>query len=109
LTLAVFYGSIALAVSSLTDRNSFASAGIILGFILSGAALGILQGPLKAPAWVALVNINQLPVELINRIHQSHGFTTIDLPTWELAAGAAGWAVAAIAMLAFRYWNEGRR
>ena len=109
LTLAVFFGSIALAVSSLTDRNSFASAGIILGFILSGAALGILQGPLKAPAWVALVNVNQLPQELVNRIHQAQGLTTIDLPTWELAAGASGWVVAAIAVLAFRYWNEGRR
>jgi ABC-2 type transport system permease protein len=109
LTLAMFFGSIALAVSSLTDRNSFASAGIILGFILSGAALGILQGPLKAPAWVALVNINQLPVALINRIYQAHGFTTVNLPTWQLAAGAAGWVVAAIALLAFRYRSEGRR
>jgi ABC-2 type transport system permease protein len=109
LTLAVFFGTIALAVSSLTDRNAFASAGIILGFILSGAALGILQGPLKAPAWVALVNVNQLPQELVFRIHQASGFTTIDLPTWELAAGAAGWVVAAIALLAFRYWSEGRR
>ncbi len=109
LVLAMFFGSIALAVSSLTDRNAFASAGIILGFILSGAALGILQGPLKAPAWVALVNVNQLPQELVYRIHQTHGFTTIDLPSWELAAGAAGWVVAAIAVLAFRYWSEGRR
>ena len=109
LTLAVFFGTIALAVSSLTDRNSFASAGIVLGFILSGAALGILQGPLKAPAWVALVNVNQLPQELVFRIHEANGFTTIDLPTWELAAGAAGWVVAAIALLAFRYRSEGRR
>jgi ABC-2 type transport system permease protein len=109
LTLAVFYGSIALAVSSLTDRNAFASAGIILGFILSGAALGILQGPLKAPAWVALVNVNQLPQELVNRIHQAQGFRTLDLPTWELAAAGAAWVVAAIAVLAFRYWSEGRR
>ena len=109
LTLAVFFGSIALAVSSLTDRNAFASAGIILGFILSGAALGILQGPLKAPAWVALANVNQLPQELVNRIHGAHGFTTLDLQTWELAAAAAGWVVAAIAVLAYRYWSEGRR
>jgi ABC-2 type transport system permease protein len=109
LTLAVFFGSIALAVSSLTDRNAFASAGIILGFILSGAALGILQGPLKAPAWVALVNVNQLPQELVNRIHQVHGFRTVDLPTWEMGAAAAGWVVAAIAVLAYRYWSEGRR
>ena len=108
LTLAAFYGSIALAVSSLTDRNAFASAGIILGFILSGAALGILQGPLKAPAWVALLNVNQLPQELVNRIHHASGFSPIDLPSWELAAAAAGWVVAAIAVLVFRYWSERR-
>jgi ABC-2 type transport system permease protein len=109
LTLAVFFGSIALAVSSLTDRNAFASAGIILGFILSGAALGILQGPLKAPSWVALLNVNQLPQELVNRIHHVNGFTTVDLPTWEMAAAGAGWVVLAIAVLAYRYWSEGRR
>lgn len=109
LVLAFFYGSVALAVSSLTDRNAFASAGIILGFILSGAALGILQGPLKAPAWVALVNVNQLPQALVMRIYQEQGFRTLDLPTWELGAATAAWILGAIALLAFRYWSEGRR
>src|SRR6202158_2019626 len=112
LTLAVFFGSIALAVSRLTDRNAFASAGIILGFILSGAALGILQGPLKAPAWVALVNVNQLPQELVNRIHQVKAFvssTAASLPTWGVAPAAAGWVIAGLAVLTVRYVEEGRR
>jgi ABC-2 type transport system permease protein len=107
LLLAVFYGSISLAVSSLTDRNAFASAGIILGFILSGAALGILQGPLKAPAWVALVNVNQLPRQLVNLIYGASVSTK--LPTWELAAAAAAWVAASIALLVIRYRAEGRR
>ena len=108
LVLAIFYGTIALPISSLTDRNSFAAAGIILTFVLSGAALGILQGPLKAPAWVALVNVNQLPSELTNRIFQLPG-TVATVPTWEMAAAAAGWVIAGLAVLAIRYMDEGGR
>ena len=112
LELAIFYGTIALAISSLTDRNSFAAAGIILTFVLSGAALGILQGPLKAPDWVALVNVNQLPSELVLRIYQLNvptSSTAARLPTWEVAAAAAGWVIAGLAVLAARYIDEGRR
>jgi ABC-2 type transport system permease protein len=107
LTLAIFFGTIALAISTLTDRNSFAAAGIILTFILTGAALGILQGPLTAPDWVELVNVNTLPSEVVNRIYQTA--TTTPLPTWQLAAAAAGWVIAGLGVLAFRYRGEGRQ
>jgi hypothetical protein len=106
LVLAIFFGSVALAISSLTDRNAFASAGIILGFILTGAALGILQGPLQAPDWVALFNVNQLPIQLVFRIYQAAG--TVNVPTWEMAAAVAAWVLGAIALLVFRYRAEGR-
>jgi len=111
LLLATFYGTIALAISSLTDRNSFASAGIILTFVLSGAALGILQGPLKAPAWVLLVNVNQLPTEFGSRIYQvsDAGSEAAKVPTWEVAAAAAAWVLVGLAVLAYRYRAEGRR
>ena len=111
LGLAIFYGTIALAISSLTDRNSFASAGIILSFVLSGAALGILQGPLKAPAWVVLVNVNQLPAELLARIYQLNDFGSgaAKVPTWEVAAAAAAWVLVGLAVLAYRYRGEGRK
>ncbi|HVS47814.1 MAG TPA: ABC transporter permease [Candidatus Dormibacteraeota bacterium] len=111
LVLAIFYGTIALAISSLTDRNSFASAGIILTFVLSGAALGILQGPLKAPAWVLLVNMNQLPAEFVARIYQLNdfGMGAAKVPTWEVAAAAAAWVLVGLAVLAYRYRGEGRK
>jgi ABC-2 type transport system permease protein len=107
LMLAVFFGSVALAISSLTDRNAFAAAGIILGFLLTGSALGILQGPLKAPDWVALLNVNQLPFQLVFRIYQAPG--TINVPTWQMAAAAAAWVLTAIGLLVVRYRTEGRR
>ncbi len=107
LMLAIFFGSVALAISSLTDRNAFAAAGIILGFLLTGAALGILEGPLHAPDWVALVNVNQLPFQLVFRFYQSAG--TVNVPTWQMVAAAAAWVVAAIGLLVVRYRAEGRR
>ena len=109
LELAMFYGTIALALSSLTDRNSFAAAGIFLTFVLSGVSLAILQGPLKAPEWVLLLNVNQLPDELMLRTYQAPSGNPSTVPTWQLAAAAAGWVVAGIALLAFRYRGEGRK
>lgn len=107
LTMAIFFGTLALAVSSLTDRNSFASAGIILGFVLSAAAIGILQGVLKAPDWVTLLAPNQLPQEAVNRIYQR--FTTHpNLANWQVAAALAGWVLAGLAVLALRYRSEAR-
>jgi hypothetical protein len=107
LTMAIFFGTVALAASSLTDRNSFASAGIILGFVLSAAAIGILQGVLKAPDWVTLLAPNQLPQEAVNRIYR--GVTTHpNLPDWEVAAACAGWVLGGLAVLALRYRSEVR-
>src|SRR5260370_41452521 len=97
LMLAIFFGSVALAISSLTDRNPLAAAGIILGFLLTGAALGILEGPLHAPDWVALVNVNQLPFQLVFRLYQSAG--TVNLPTWQMAAARDSMVVGAIGLL----------
>jgi ABC-2 type transport system permease protein len=112
LQLAMFYGTIALALSSLTDRNSFASAGIFLAFVLSGVALAILQGPLKAPDWVLLVDVNRLPSELTFRIYQvnkSFDRTAFNVAPWLMAAAAAGWVISGIAVLAYRYRGEGRK
>jgi ABC-2 type transport system permease protein len=108
LVFAVFFGTLALAAASLTDRNAFASAGIILGFVLSSATIGILQGALKAPDWVTLLAINQVPLELVSRIHHSptpHG----SLADWQVAAATVGWVAFGMLVLVLRYRGEGRR
>ncbi|MDQ6876167.1 MAG: ABC transporter permease [Candidatus Dormibacteraeota bacterium] len=111
LAMAMLYATIGLALSSLTDRSSFASAGIILTFVLSGAALGILSGPLKAPGWVVLLNVNELPIDLMLHVHGAPlvRYAAVNVDTWQLEAAAAGWVVAGLAVLAYRYWGEGRK
>lgn len=107
LQMGMFYGTLSLAIASLTDRNSFASAGIILTFILTGAALGILQGPLKAPDWVELVNVNTLTSDFMFGIY--HAPTTTTLPVWQLGLAVGAWVVAGLGVLAYRYLAEARR
>jgi ABC-2 type transport system permease protein len=118
LVMAVFFGTLGLAASSLTDRSAFASAGIILGLVLSAAAIGILQGApvgvggqpvggqLKAPDWVRLVALSELPQTIVTRIYGARDFNYSSLPTWELAAAAAGWVLGGIAVLVLRYRPE---
>jgi hypothetical protein len=67
----------------------------------------ILEGPLKGPDWVALLNVNQLPFQLVFRFYQSPG--VLNVPTWQMAAAAAVWVLAAIGLLVVRYRAEGRR
>jgi hypothetical protein len=51
--------------------------------------------------------VNQLPFQLVYRIYQAPG--TINVPTWQMAAAAAAWVLAAIGLLLIRYRAEGRR
>jgi ABC-2 type transport system permease protein len=106
LVLAVFFGTLALAASSLTDRSAFASAGIILGLVLSAAAVGILQSQLKAPDWVRLVALSELAQTIVTRIYGAKDFNYSPLPTWELAAAAAAWVLGGIAVLVLRHRPE---
>ena len=69
LLVSLYFGSLSLAISSLTDRKGFASAGFVLLAIVSqaiGAILGHDNGEnLKASG---LIGINVGPVELVQRI-----------------------------------------
>jgi hypothetical protein len=58
---------------------------------------------------VLLVNVNQLPIELIRRIYQVNdaGSEAAKVASWEVAAAAAAWAVLGLAVLAYRY-RKGR-
>jgi ABC-2 type transport system permease protein len=111
LMFATFFGVLGLAAASLTDRRAFAAAGIILGLVLVSAALGIAEGPLKAPSWVGAFNLSELPNEAAYRIYghfprfysaASHSFTTL-----QLALAIGGWIAAGGGLLFWRYHSEG--
>ncbi len=86
--LALFYGSLSLAVSSFTDRRGFASAGIILLLVGSGIATNVLREVLGAPEWVHVLNLGQVAVELVQRIYGQAGERDVAMATLVVAVAA---------------------
>lgn len=100
--LSLFYGSLSLAISSMTDRKGFASAGIVLLAIVSqavGAILGSDGQRLVKPG--ALVSISVSPIELVQRIFNA--FSEIDAPTVLVAGVVLGVTAVSLAVLFGRY------
>ena len=100
--VSLFYGSLSLAISSLTDRKGFASAGIVLTAIVSqvvGSVLGTDGFRLSKPA--ALISILISPVEFVQRIFNAR--SEIEASTWLVAAVVVGTTVASLALLFGRY------
>ena len=100
--VSLFYASLSLAISSLTDRKGFASAGIVLLAIMTqviGAVLGTENGRLVKPG--ALISVSVSPVELVQRIFDS--YSEIDASTLLVAAVVVGVIVVSLAVLFGRY------
>ncbi len=100
--VSLFYGSLSLAISSLTDRKGFASAGIVLVAIVSqvvGAVLGTDGARLSKPA--ALISVLVSPVELVQRIFNAS--SEIEASTWLVAAVVIGITATSLAVLFGRY------
>jgi len=105
LALSALYGSIALAVPSLTDRRGLASFGGILLFLGTGAVSGIVAFGIKAGDDWLLLALNRLPTELMLRIFDRHGLptpSTTPLPTPGIVAAAIGVTLAAAAVTWWR-------
>ncbi|MGE0879236.1 MAG: ABC transporter permease [Acidimicrobiia bacterium] len=102
LTLTGVYAAVSLGISSLTDRKAFASAGVILLLLITGAITGTLVGGLKLPDWILVFNLSGSPFQLVLRIYGQRG----DIPavgTWALVAANLGWVVAGFGTLVWRY------
>lgn len=76
----LYFGSLSLAISSLTDRKGFASAGFILLVIVSQAIGGIFGGDGPVPERGALASVSTTPVEMVQRVFGEAG--AIEAPTW---------------------------
>jgi len=93
-SLSLMFGSISLAIPSLTDRRAFASAGSLLLILGSGAIAGIITFGLKGPTNVLALALNRLPFELALRIFTLHGLPTG--PEREFAATSAPLSTAVV-------------
>lgn len=101
--IAGVYTSLSLAISSFTDRNGFASAGVILVLLLSSAvANGLVEGA-GAPEWIRCLDLVNIPIELVMRIHDTAPPTFPDLSTGTLVAANVGWTALFLAIVVWRY------
>jgi ABC-2 type transport system permease protein len=101
--IAAVYTSLSLAVSSFTDRNGFASAGVILTLLLSSAVSAALVDGADAPSWVRCLDLVIIPIELIGRIYDTAPPDFPDLATSTLVAANIGWTALFLGIVVWRY------
>lgn len=100
--MAVFYTGVSMAVSSLTDRRSFAAGGTLLAIIGSSIVAGVLAEPLGLGDSFFLLNLNVPPIELMHRIFGQPGELS-GVATWAVATATAGWSAAGLGLAWWRY------
>jgi ABC-2 type transport system permease protein len=103
LTTSAIFGATSLAVSSLTDRRAFASAGIILVLFVPNVVIGILISAFKYPRWLVLFSLTQLPFELVRRIYGVRAGATPGVETWHVILAFSGAVLLATLVLLLRY------
>ncbi len=87
LLIALFFSLIGMAASTLTNRQGFASAGIVMVMIASGVFAGVLVEQADAPKWVQLFAFAALPADLAGRIFNESG------EQFEGVSGVAAWGM----------------
>jgi ABC-2 type transport system permease protein len=100
--IAVFYASLSFAISSLTDRRAFASAGIVMLVLSTDIATDILVNALKAPSWLRVLGVFDVALEMAQRIFGEPG-NHPELGVWLLIAGYVGWIALSWAVVSWRY------
>jgi ABC-2 type transport system permease protein len=105
LAVSAAHTAVTLAVSSLTDRKAFASAGVIVLLIASSITTAILVENLDAPSWVWGFNLLAMPFELVQRVYGEHDPTDdiSAMATGAVVAANALWVVASAAVVRWRY------
>lgn len=99
--------ALTLAVAATTDRRAAASAGTILGLLVSSAVANVLLESADAPDIVGLLNLFGLPFEVAVRIHGETSGIEGGLGALSTAAvigGAIAWTVVFGAFT--RWWYQ---
>lgn len=68
LILSIFFALFGMAASTLTNRHLFASAGIVMTTIATTGFTEAIIENTDSPAWVELLSVFQIPLELIVRV-----------------------------------------
>ena len=102
LVVSTVYTAISLAAASLTERRAFASAGVILALLLSGAVTSALVDNADFDRRIYLLNLGFLPIELVQRIYGELG-SEPSLTTASLVAAVAAWVLGSAALVLWRY------
>ena len=107
LVLSFDYGALSMAVSSITDRRSFAGAGTFLLIAISQALAGFFVFGINASKNFFLLSLSRTPLDLVERFYGTRNFRTgpVDLATWPLALAVAGTTLVAGAIVLWRYRN----
>lgn len=97
------YTSLSLAIASLTDRNGFASAAVILVLFLSGAVASALVDGAGADPSFRVLDLLNIPLELVVRIYDSAPPNFPEVATGTLVAANVAWTTLFLGIVVWRY------
>ncbi len=100
IAMTAFYTALSMGVSSLTDRKSFASGGIVIALLLSAAVAGVLDTGSGHAA--QMLNLFLVPFDLASRIHDGSHATALTTLGQALTA-TIGWTALWAAVCWVRY------
>jgi ABC-2 type transport system permease protein len=100
--IAALHTSLSLAVSSFTDRNGFASAGVLLTLLLSTVVTGILIES-GGSSNLAVFDLLGLPFELVTRLYPDVAPGRPELSTSVVAASNLAWTLLFAGVVTWRY------
>jgi ABC-2 type transport system permease protein len=103
--LAVFYTSLSMAASSLTDRRAIAAAGTFIVIQASTATVAVLVFGLNMPDWLLALSMSRSPFELTRRIHGLPESVELGVGTVPAVIATVGWTVVG-ALIAWRRYQK---
>ncbi len=102
LAISILYTAFSMGISSLTDRKAFATAGLILFFLMSNVVTGVLVGVLQVGDDAVALNIFVLPFALVEKIHgESTDFSSVT--TTACVLGTLAWTAVWATVCRVRY------
>ncbi|MCB9372616.1 MAG: ABC transporter permease subunit [Microthrixaceae bacterium] len=103
--LSAFFGSLSMAVSSITDRKAAASAAVVILLLLSAVVTNSLVEAAGASPTLLLANLFELPFEAVVRVfgEPSDNPELGRLATPVVVGATVAWTLAASALVWLRY------